>query len=118
MQATDYTVDELLRALAHPDRRRLLRELRDRQRVDSRTSLSLSALKDTLDVSDERATIVLHHRHLPVLREGEVIEQSGQTDGGTDSTALDDESAVAPGPRFDQAVAVLEALPGTDQRPR
>ncbi|WP_136718046.1 hypothetical protein [Halorientalis salina] len=117
-QATEPTVDELLRALAHPHRRHLLEELRARRTAEGRNRVPLNAIHASLDVPEERARIECHHQHLPTLRAVGLIEDSdgGRTDGGADTGESARDAAVAPGPRFDRAVAVLDVLSEVDQR--
>ncbi|MFB6178532.1 MAG: hypothetical protein ABEI77_02270 [Halorientalis sp.] len=111
--ATDHTVDELLRSLADPSRRRLLRELREQQATTGRARISLTAVKAALDVPEERARIDLHHRHLPTLRAVGLIEhpRDGETDGGADAADPGlSETDILPGPQFQRAVPVLDAI--------
>lgn len=113
--ATDQTVDELLRALAHPDRRRLLRLLSEQQASDGQDRVSVATLTSALDTPDQRAHVDLHHRHLPALQSVGLIERldDGQTDGGSDDQGPTDDQDIAPGPRLDRAVTVLDALSET-----
>ncbi|MFD1585938.1 hypothetical protein ACFR9U_03010 [Halorientalis brevis] len=109
---TDRTVDELLRALAHPHRRRLLRRLHEQQTTDGRDTVSLTTVETALDATRERAQVALHHRHLPALQAVGLVEHASdeQTDGGTDSRQDANDDDVAPGPRFERGITVLEAL--------
>jgi len=109
---TDRTVDDLLRALAHPFRRRLLRRLHEQQTTDGRDEVSLTAVETAFDTTKERAQVDLHHRHLPALQAVGLVEHASdeQTDGGTDSRQYANDGDLAPGPRFERGITVLEAL--------
>jgi hypothetical protein len=97
---TQSTVDELLRGLAHPLRRRLLEVLAARRADNGQCRLETTDFVQS--VTDDEAFVrsELYHVHLPKLEATDLVERV-------------DPDAVRPGPRFDQATRLLREVPGT-----
>jgi DNA-binding transcriptional ArsR family regulator len=91
--------DALLALLADPNRRRMLRHLDAADGATPVTELVESLSKDADTTHSERA-VAVYHCHLPRLEDCEVVER--------DPTG----TTVDPGPRFEDAVSLLEQLDG------
>lgn len=89
--------DRVFEALSAEPRRQLVASLLDAA-PDSDVPLPESAINPDVPTDPERLRHELHHRHLPMLAEQDVIE-------------WETEPLVATrGPRFDEVAAVMEAL--------
>lgn len=89
--------DALLALLADPDRRRMLRHLDASDGATPVTELVETLPKDADTTHTERA-VTVYHSHLPRLEDCEVVERGP---AGT---------TVECGPRFEDAVSLLEQL--------
>lgn len=91
------TTDEALRALAHPDRRRLLTALLE---CEHRTTDAVHAL-DVVSAARRdpaRLSVELYHNHLPRLEDAGFVRWDGES------------LEVSAGPRFDEVRCAFESM--------
>ena len=90
------TLDELLDALSHPYRRRIL-DLLFNQNPRDEAEFSANELADDADEFD-RLVLEIHHRHLPKLAEADFIDWDREAD------------VITRGPRFEEIAPLIELM--------